>query len=164
MTFYDFLSAGALILAIGVNTITIYLQKTRGLYDRFGKNAGRVHGIIISIFWGLFIISEFLISNSSWRIAESYAVVGALVMSLALVIFIAAIKQIGFQALGNGNFFGSPTRKLKGVYNYIPEPIYVSYTVWFLGIGLITAQKGFFVLAILSIVGLIGVESRVEQK
>jgi protein-S-isoprenylcysteine O-methyltransferase Ste14 len=81
----------------------------------------------------------------------------------ALVLFGLALQQIGWSALGNGNFFGRPLRKLAGIYKYIHEPIYWSYAIWFAGIGLVTSLKSFFVFSLVSIIGLVGVESWVER-
>lgn len=163
MSSYDFLAIGLLVLAIGVNSGLVYLQKTRGLYDRFGPSAYRVHGAILTVFWGSFIGSEFLVSRSSWRLGLHYPLAGGLVMIMALALFCLALQQIGWPALSNGNFFGQPIRKLGGVYRYIREPIYWSYTIWFAGIGLVTGQKAFFVISLVSLIGLVGIEAWVER-
>jgi protein-S-isoprenylcysteine O-methyltransferase Ste14 len=52
---------------------------------------------------------------------------------------------------------------LKGIYSFIREPIYWSYTIWFAGIGLVTSLKVFFVFSAISIIGLIGFESWIER-
>lgn len=163
MTPYDYSSIGLLVLTIAVNSTLVYFQKTRNIYQRFGPHAYTVHVWTITIFWGAFIISEFLNNRSTWRLMHSYPLIGYTVMGAALVLFFLAIKQIGWSALGNGNFFGSPHRRLGGIYNYIREPIYWSYTIWFAGIGLVTSLKSFFVFSIISIIGLVGVESWAER-
>ena len=163
MKFYDYLSIALLMLAITANTLLIYLHKTRQIFERFGSYAYTVHGTIISVFWGAFIISEFADSRSSWRLMHSYPVLGYAIMASALILFGLAIQQIGWNALSNGYFFGRPLRKLGGVYLYIREPIYWSYTIWFAGIGLVTSLKSFFVYSLISIIGLVGIESWVER-
>ena len=122
-----------------------------------------MHSIIISIFWGAFIATEFLANQSTWRTALAYPVLGWSIMAVALTIFILALRQIGYRALANGNFFEQPVRTLGGIYKIIPEPIYASYSLWYAGIGLITSLKVFFVLAIISLIGLIGLEAWVER-
>jgi hypothetical protein len=163
MTSYDYLSISLLLLAIAMNSALVYLQKTRQIYRRFGAHAYGVHGSFITLFWGVFIISEFVDNKSTWRLAQGYPLIGFAVMVGALVLFGLALQQIGWSALGNGNFFGRPLRKLAGIYKYIHEPIYWSYAIWFAGIGLVTSLKSFFVFSLVSIIGLVGVESWVER-
>lgn len=162
VTIYDYVAATALIVAIGVNSLSVYLQKTRRIYDRFGARAFDRHRMLITFFWGLFIVSEFMLTRSSWRLGQTYVPLGLLFMASGLVVFVAAIRQIGFPALANGNFFGYPLRKLKGIYLYTSNPIYWSYVLWFTGLGFVTSLKSFFVFAALSIIGLIGIESKIE--
>lgn len=163
MTIYDKIAIALLILTIIVNCVTVHLQKTKRIYDRFGRHALTVHSVIVSIFWGLFIISEFVTNKSTWRLENSYPLIGYTIMAVALTIFILAIRQIGYKALSNGNFFGQPWKDLKGIYKVLPEPIYISYTVWFIGIGLASSLKVFFVFAVISLIGLVVIESRVER-
>ena len=115
------------------------------------------------IFWALFIGSGFLVNRSSWRLGLDYRLAGGLVMIIALVLFCLALQQIGWPALSNGNFFGQPIRKLGGVYRYIREPIYWSYTIWFAGIGLLTSQKAFFIISLVNLIGLVGIEAWAER-
>lgn len=161
--FYDILAIVLLIVAIGVNSLSVYAQKKYKFYDRFGANGYAIHNVIISLAWGVFIISEFLAARSDWRLENSFPLVGYGIMAIALLIFILAMQQIGRHALGNGNFFGKPLRKLGGIYSVLPEPIYVSYSLWFLGIGLVSSLKVFFILAVVGFVGLVFVEARVER-
>lgn len=163
MTVYDKIAIALLFLTIIVNCVTVYLQKTRRIYDRFGRHALTIHSVIISIFWGLFVISEFVTSKSDWRLDNTYPVIGYGIMALALSVFILAISEIGYKALSNGNFFGQPTKNLQGIYRFIPEPIYISYTLWFVGIGLASSLKVFFVFAAISLIGLVVIESQIER-
>jgi hypothetical protein len=163
VTGYDYLSISLLILAITANSTLVYLQKTRHLYQRFGNRAHGIHGSILSVFWGAFIVSEFVNNHSAWRLAHSYPIIGLMLMASAIVLFGLAIQQIGWGALSNGNFFGQPMRKLGGVYDYVHEPIYWSYVIWFSGIGIVTSLKSFFVFSVISIVGLVGLESFIER-
>ncbi len=160
---YDYIAIAALVLAILANSAAVYLQKTRDIFKRFGSSAFTVHSLLISIPWGFFILTEFLANKSSWRLDHTYPEIGYVIMAIALALFIAAIQQIGVNALGNGYFFGRPYRKLGGIYRYVPEPIYWSYTIWFAGIGLVTSLKVFFIFSIISIIGLVGFESWIER-
>ncbi len=161
--FYDILAIAFLIIAIGTNSCSVYLQKRYRYYDKFGRNGYAIHSVVISIAWGSFVLTEFLAANSSWRLDNAYPVLGYAIMLVALVIFILAFKQIGIHGLGNGNFFGRPLRRLGGIYKNIPEPIYVSYSLWFLGIAFVSYLKVFFLLTIVGFIGLIFIEARVER-
>jgi protein-S-isoprenylcysteine O-methyltransferase Ste14 len=163
ITKYDYIAIAALIFTILFNSAAVYLQKTKQIYSRFGVSAFTVHSVLISIPWAVFIGTEFLANKSTWRLEHTHPVAGYLIMAVALILFIAAIRQIGANALGNGFFFGHPLRNLKGIYSFIREPIYWSYTIWFAGIGLVTSLKVFFVFSAISIIGLIGFESWIER-
>ena len=160
---YDALTISLLVVAIGANSLSVYVQKRYGYYTKFGDKAYTIHSVVILVAWGIFIVSEFVAALSSWRLESTYPLIGYGIMITALTIFILALRQIGIHGLGNGNFFGKPVRKLGGIYKIIPEPIYVSYSLWFLGIGFATSLKVFFVLAFASFVGLVLVEARVER-
>ncbi len=163
MTKYDYLACLALVLAILINSLSVYLQRSRQLYKRFGHAGYAVHTTLISLAWGLFLVTEFLASRTTWRTAHSYPVAGLAIVILAVFLFLAAIKEIGTSALSNGNFFGRPVRKLAGIYRYIASPIYWSYAVCFLGLAALTGMKVFLVSTVLAVVGLVGFESWIER-
>jgi len=160
--YYDAFALVALIFAIGVNTLAVYLQKRKRIYDRFGKHALLIHSVVISFFWGVFVLSEFLLMRSDW-ITVAYPLAGVATMLLGLMVFCAALRQIGSGALGNSNFFGGEIKRLSGIYRYVNEPIYTSYVIWFLGLGLVTGRIGFYVIAAVAAIGLYGIESKVEE-
>jgi len=139
------------------------MQKRYKYYDKFGKDGYAIHSVVVSVAWGLFVVTEFLAARSTWRLDSSYPVLGYATMLVALVIFVLALKQIGIHGLGNGNFFGKPLQQLGGIYNYLPEPIYISYCLWFLGIAFASSLKVFFVLALVGFIGLIFIEARIER-
>ena len=163
MTIYDWVSIVMLLLTIAVNSASVYLQKTRRIYDKFGSRGYAVHTGLISFVWGAFIITEFLANRSTWRFSHAHPLPGLVIMAVALALFIAALQQVGSNALSNGNFFGRPLRKLGGVYRYVREPMYMSYAVWFLGLCLLTSMKVFLVYSAITLVGLVGFESYIER-
>ena len=152
-----------LLLTIAVNSLTVYLQKTRRFYDRFGSHGYGVHTALITAFWGAFIISEFIANRSTWRFSHTYPIPGLIIMAVGLALFVAAYRQVGSSALSNGNFFGRPLRQLGGIYRYVREPMYMSYAVWFLGLCLLTSMKVFLVYTVITLVGLVGFESYIER-
>lgn len=163
MNIYDYFAIAALTLAIIVNTLTVYLQRTRDIYKRFGKRAWMVHQIILTLFWGLAVLAGFGLGGSNFSIDRTFPLVGFSIMMGAVLLFAAALKQVGSQGLGNGNFFGKPVKKLGGVYKLINDPMYFSYFFWYLGLALTTGKITFFIMAGIVVVGLIGVESRLES-
>jgi protein-S-isoprenylcysteine O-methyltransferase Ste14 len=153
MTKYDLISILALLATIIINSGLVYLQKTREIYRRFGRRAYLVHSIV----------TEFLANATTWRFSHTYPMVGLPIMAVALVVFVAALSQIGGNALANGNFFHYPVRRLGGIYKYIKEPIYWSYAAWFFGLAFVTGMKVFLVYVVITIVGLVWFESWVER-
>jgi protein-S-isoprenylcysteine O-methyltransferase Ste14 len=163
MTKYDLISILALMATIAINSALVYLQKTRQLYRRFGHQAYFVHSVVITLVWGGFIVTEFLANASTWRFNHTYPAIGLPIMAAALTLFVAALTQIGGNALANGNFFHYPIRKLGGIYLYIKEPIYWSYAAWFFGLAFLTGMKVFLAYVVITIVGLVLFESWVER-
>ncbi|GAC1387419.1 MAG: hypothetical protein NVS1B7_1220 [Candidatus Saccharimonadales bacterium] len=163
MNGWDYCALIALPAAIAVNAISVYLQKSRNFYTKkFADHAWLVHRIIISIFWGLAVLAGFGLAYSPWKYSKTNVPLGALLMTVAVVLFVLAIKQIGSQALGNGNFFGQKLRNLGGIYRYLKNPIYLSYAVWYVGLTFVTQKKTFLLMALIVIIGL-RVETYVEQ-
>lgn len=163
MDIYTWWATATLVLAITVNTFTVHSQKKYKIYNKyFGKSAQVVHVAIISVVWGAFVLAAYNLNQSDWRLLQAYPLGGAALLLLALVIFVAAYVQIGSDGIVNANFFGKKTKKLQGIYNFMPEPMYVSYTLLLLGLAVRTGIKGYFLLAIIAAVGF-AVESRVES-
>lgn len=164
MSVYDFLAPLALVLAIAVNSVAVFLHRKKNIYRYFGKNAWAAHQVLISIFWGLAVLAGFGLIGSKFQFTPPLLllILGLIVMCSAVGLFVVAVKQIGAQGLGNGNFFGVATRKLGGVYKYYSNPIYASYVMWYVGLFLATGKWTFIVLAAISLIGL-SIESIVEK-
>ncbi len=163
MTIFDAIPATLLILAIAVNSTSVYLQKTRNIYKRFGSNALKVHTGIITSVWVAFVLSTALIFRSSWRFAQSYPGIGTLMIAIGLYIFISAYKQIGNDGLINANFFGAKQKDLKGIYTKLQHPMYVAYVFWLVGMATFTGRAGFMLLSVIAAFGLLVVEARIEK-
>lgn len=163
MTYLDIIPIVALILAIAVNTLAVYLQKTRRIYTIFKDKALFIHAVTISVFWGVFLLSLIFAAQSKWRLDDTYPLTGWVLILLAAGIWILAIRQIGSGGLINANFFGRPTQELTGIYRIVNDPIYVSYSVVLLGYGLITGLVVGFVLSTIMAIGLLGIEAKAEQ-
>ncbi len=162
MTFQEYLSCGLFILAIFVNSGSVYAQKRHQIYNTFGANAHRIHTVIINTFWGAFLASLFLLAKVSPVVAQQ-TFLGWGVIILGGLLFFASVQQIGFDSMSNKDIFTKQKKELNGVYVYVHEPMYTSFTMIFFGSGLATGIAGFYYLSLLSLVGLQLVESRIES-
>lgn len=154
----------SLVLAVAVNSTSVYRQKHRRTYDRF-NNGLLIHILVIMPFWVLFVV---LLSglNQAYSINISkYPTFGYSLIVIAMLLFVTSIRQIGYGALVNANFFqkniGKPVSK--GVYKYLKNPIYDSYLLVFIGLGFVLANAAFFIIAGLSFVGLNIIEGKIER-
>lgn len=163
MGLYEVLSILLLILAIGSNTALVYLQKNHSIYSRFGRHGLTAHRFLLTVFWGLFLASLLLLTNSSWQVNSSLSYIGWGLLLVAVAIFIISLKQIGYGGLINANFFGGETKKLRGIYNVMNDPIYVSYSLALMAAGFISGLVIFFILSAIAAIGLFGFESKVEE-
>ena len=162
MDTYDFVVVGLLLGAILVNSISVYAQKHHGLYHGFGRRAWSAHKIVLSIVWGTWLVSLIGLQYSEFRLDSSYNLLGIGLLLYAGFVLHSALSQIGVQALSNGNFFGRELRKLGGIYNYMNDPIYHSYVVALLGLGLLTGVATFLVCGVVAYFGFM-FESAVER-
>jgi protein-S-isoprenylcysteine O-methyltransferase Ste14 len=163
MTYFT-LTLLSVILAITVNSVSVYLQKHRRVYDKF-DNGLMVHSIVITPCWVIFalLLSEL---NQVYEIdIPEYPVAGYLLIGIAICLFVASIRQIGSGALINANFFQKQeTKPVKsGVYKYLKNPIYDSYFLVFIGLGLALSNATFFIIAGISFIGLNIIESKIER-
>ncbi len=162
MTIYDVLAILSLLFAIGINSLLVYLQKKHALYKPFGSRGLGVHSTVLTVVWGGFIYACTQLHQSSWQF-EPERLLGAFMIAVALTVFVLSVRQIGTGALVNANFFGEKIRTLKGIYNYIPEPIYASYVVLLAGLGFYSGQVGFLMLSTVAFIGLYTIERAAEQ-
>ena len=164
MTTQEYVTIIIFIIAITVNCLTVYCQKKYGIYDTFGSKAHAVHSAVLSLVWGVFIVSYALLelTTSTTNDSNSFAPAGYALKVLAVILFSLSLKQIGIGALTNKDMFTHEKRKLRGIYHYISEPIYVSYTLFILGSGFVTGIEAFYYMAVISLIGLQIVESKIE--
>jgi len=161
---YLTLTALSLVLAITVNSASVYLHRRWRIYDGF-ENGLLVHGLVITPFWLTFVL---LISglNQAYGIdMPEYPSVGYLLIVIATSLFVVSIRQIGSGALVNANFFQKSRVKpiSTGVYKFLKNPIYDSYSLLFMGLGFALSNAAFFVIAGVSFIGLNIIESKIER-
>lgn len=155
-----------LIMAVAANSISVYSQKRYNFYTKnFGKKDQTIHSLVIMPFWAIFLA---FVSRLNNNMQLKYGFINlwfveVIVLTVAVVLFISSIKIIGSGALVNSNFF-TPQKKVEsGIYRYLKNPIYDSYALFFLGLGLIYSNWGYFALSALIWLLLICVEARVEK-
>ncbi|WP_343576959.1 methyltransferase [Mycobacterium sp.] len=159
---YMLATSFSLLLAVLVNSCSVYMQRRRGVYDKF-RHGQLVHAVIILPFWLLF---GFLAStlNMHYKLpGVSLPGLGYVLAVSAAVIFIAAVYILGPGSLINSNFFRPGAAASRGIYRYFKNPIYDSYWVFFLALGFVTSNSAFFIIAGLSFIGLNVIESRIER-
>lgn len=149
-------------LAIGINSASVYAQKRFRFYDRF-KNGLLLHSLIILPMWIVF--AYLLINLNSHYVLrfDSLPIIGFLFYSLALLFFVLAIREIGWQSLLNGNWFSRREAIQSGLFRFIKNPIYDSYFLALAGAALSSSNAAYFIIAAESYIGLNVVESHVEQ-
>lgn len=152
----------SLLLAVAVNSCSVYLQKQRRIYDKF-RHGLLVHGLIILPFWLAF---GFLASTlgSNYRLPTiPLPALGYVLTAAAICMFVTAVYSLGPGSLVNSNFFKATAFTKKGIYKFLRNPIYDSYWLFFLALGFITSNAAFFIIAGLSFIGLNVIESRIER-
>ena len=160
---YFVLTSIIFVLAITVNSLSVFLQKQHSVYDKF-HHGWMLHSLIILPFWLLFTI---LVSQLNRHYIVSFDLpvstwFGYGLIMMGTVMFTFAVREVGSQALVNGNFFGKGKIVNSGIYRFLKNPIYDSYVLFFLGLGFSLSNAAFFFFAVMSYIGLNIIESRVE--
>ncbi len=141
----------------------MYLQRKYRIYNIFGRFSNVVHATLISIFWGIFVLTLIFSAGTSARIWQGNRSLGVGIWIVAIGIFNMSIRQIGLGALFNDVFFGKKPRKLKGIYKYLQDPIYCSYLLGFIGAFMYGGKLIYLILGIISYLGLNLIESKTEK-
>lgn len=164
MSVNGYIACSLLVLAITVNCLTVYLQKKHQIYDRFGDNAHKIHSLVIAFFW-LAFIAFYMYFESQLTGATTFKspILGYSLKLISLIIFYLSIKQIGSGALTNKDLFSGEWKKLSGVYKYVNEPIYTSYTLFILGSAFVNGVDAFYYMSLISLVGLQIIEATIEN-
>lgn len=136
-----------LILAATVNSASVYAQKRFNYYNRFGKNGFFVHSLVISPIWLLFLYCSARIPLNTFIESNELKFLGILGIIISLLVFTIAIRQLGSQALANGIFFGKSKLTHSGIYQYLSDPIYDSYVLTAISVGIITGNANYFPIA-----------------
>lgn len=158
----------ALAAAIAINCVAVWAQRQHRFYDRvFGAWAWPAHIALLVVVWGAaiaLVVALVLVGPEvSWPLPSWVRPLALVATVTASVIFGLAIRALGAQALFNGNFFGRARFADGGVYAVLADPMYVAYTLSFVGLTLREADAVYLLFALVSLVGLQGLEARVER-
>jgi protein-S-isoprenylcysteine O-methyltransferase Ste14 len=162
------IALAALAGAIAVNCVAVWAQKRHRFYDRvFGRRAWPAHIALLVTVWSTAIVLIVVLvlegPEISWPLPVWVRPIGLAVSLAATLIFGQAIRALGAQALFNGNFFGRARFAEGGIYGRLRDPMYVAYTLSFVSLALREADAVYLLFALVSLVGLQGVEARVER-
>ncbi|NMO92253.1 methyltransferase [Actinomycetospora sp. TBRC 11914] len=162
------IALAALAGAIAVNCVAVWAQRRHRFHDRvFGRWAWPAHIALLVVVWGaavaLVAVLVVVGPEPSWPLPAWVRPLGLVVSVSASVVFGLAIRALGAQALFNGNFFGRGRLAEGGIYAVLADPMYVAYTLSFVSLTLRQADAVYLLFALVSLVGLQGVEARVER-
>lgn len=152
----------SLLLAVAVNSCSVYLQKHRHIYDKY-QHGLLLHALIILPFWLLFGFFAGTLDRNYRLPTVSLPALGYALAAAATFIFIAAVSTLGPGSLINSSFFTQTIVAQKGIYKFLRNPIYDSYWLLFFALGLIASNAAFFIISGLSFIGLNVIESRIER-
>lgn len=160
---YLLLTCAMFALAIGINSGSVFAQRRFAFYNRWNNYGWLVHILTILPFWVIFIY--LLINLNSYYLLQFRAVpiVGYIFSALATLLFSLAIREIGWQSLLNGNWFGRGRIARVGIFRFLKDPMYDSYLLGFIGAALVGGNAAYFIIALESYIGLNIIEGRVEQ-
>ena len=155
-------------VAVAINTGSVALQqRTQYLSRRFGTRAWHVHLGLVTAAWAAFLLT--LIDHGvhvRWTLPHALRPAGLAVLAVSAALWLWAFAQLGVKRLANGNFFGrGPSAAVRGgPFRWLRNPMYDSYALAFVGMGLVTNNAAFFVLAAESYLLLNVIEARVENR
>ena len=158
----------ALALAAGVNTGSIAIQQRYQLLTRmFASRDWAMHLLLISpsYLWFLYLIARLVRDRPRGR-PGTFRPIGAVLSVAAVVVWAAAYRQLGPARTGNGYFFGrggsQPVQG--GIYRWLANPMYDSYTAMLVGLALWNRDQRFLVLAAEAYLMFNVVEARIENR
>jgi len=165
---YFALASLALATAAGINTASVALeQKGALLTRRFGSKAWCVHLAAITPAWAWFLLLlRGLGKRTVCPLPKKLRPFGVPLLMLATVTWLSAFLQLGLVRTLNGGVFGrgdsSPIRG--GLFRWLRNPMYHSYTIALAGAGLRKGNALYLLLAAESFVLFNLIEAPVENR
>ena len=152
-------------LAIAVNAASVFVQRRYKLHEKlFSNHAYLAHRILINVFW-LAAIAGVIWAATQTAPNPNIPVhrFGETLSWLGILGFIFSLKEIGFAGMQNRDQFTGERKELKGIYYYVHDPMYMSFTFILLGVALSTGIYAFYAFAFLSLIGLQGILAAIEN-
>lgn len=159
---YFLLTCTIFAIATGINSISVYVQKRFRFYNRW-RNSWLLHSLVILPFWAIFMYLLLNLNNHYILHFHALPAAGYVLLILATLMFGLAIHEIGLRSLLNGNWFGRVKILHGDIFNLLKNPIYDSYLLAFIGVGLADGNAAYLILALEGYIGLNLIESRIEQ-
>lgn len=160
---YLLLTLASFYLAVAVNSTSVYLQKTKRIYDR-SRHGLVIHATIISVFWLIFVAFLSQLNLYSSIVLPLWPIVGYGLAASADILFAVSISAIGSGSLINANFFHDAKVVSSSIYRYLKNPIYDSYALFFVALGFLYGNGSYIVIAVASFIGLNIIESNIERR
>jgi len=162
MDLIAYISIVLFLVALAVNSLAVYFQKKNLIYDKYFSDGHKAHCTILGTVWTPFLFSVVWLGFSGPSLSK-YPLIGWPIFLVATVLFCLSYRQIGIDGVTNKDIFTNERKELGGVYRYVPGPMYLSYTLLFFGWGVISGVTGFYLLSIVSVLGLQIIEAKIES-
>lgn len=164
MQMIDVMLSSAITAAVLVNAVAIYAQKKWSLFDLFigKKHAYLVYVGLVSLTCLEVVGVSVFIPMSKWSFTSVWYL-GIFAIYFAVKIFASSIKESGAGAIVRKDFFDERTpKKLGPVHKKYKYPVYGSYVLFYIGLGLCFGQYG-YILAALWLLICLGLLTFVEK-
>lgn len=164
----DVLIFGVISISVSVffNSLLVYLKKNKkGIFTKTKKWSILIHGMIIVPLWISTFLGVIYLSLKDGLSSSMFSLVTSVVVYMSsLIIFYFSVAALGWGSLVNRNVFeGKKNRVVKsGVFKYFNNPMYVSFDLFFVALGLLTGNVSTVLVAAYLFVGLNLVQSKIE--
>lgn len=119
-----------------INSSAVYAQRRFKLYTRwFGRYDWATHVSLLSVIWTIFLLSLFLqLKPPYWGIPSALRPVGVVAIVIGLWLIGTTWHRLGAYGTADGWYFGrGPVKRLVGGIFKLRDPMYIGFTMLFVG-------------------------------
>lgn len=149
---YLILTCSMLLLAVLINSLSAWLQRRFRSYDHLGPMAWSTHQFVIAPAWIVFFVMSTQVSNFIvWPLPINWPEIGWLLLLIAILLMVSALRVMEIQVLTNGWLFGQgPRRTLhEGIYAYLANPFYDGLALIYIAAAFIANNAAYFIIGFL---------------